>query len=201
MSHAATINFSHDGSQRSSPNFERPNTTNTSNSLSLPSTSANHARRANTSVERPVPPYSQTDAHPAFDFNAYMRDLDPGTIYVIEELRSNPSQLIARAQKHGVDHLQRRYQTQRQEQPDPFHGHGSLIIKHCPCLTSCRPGTSHAIQVKLYQDTDAFIKTTLIPFVSVQSSISGAFGSLSPRPTRCWSQAMDPRPRVCCSRS
>jgi hypothetical protein len=185
------MNLSSDISGRSSLNFERPNTPNTSTSLSLPSISANHARLANSSVERPVPPYSQTDNRPAFDFHAYLRDIDPGTIYVVEELRFNPSQLITRARKHGIDHLQRWYQTQRLVQPDPFHGHRSLIIKHCPCLTSCHPGTSHALQVKLYEDNVAFIKTPLIPFVPVQSSVSGAFRSVSTRPTRCWSQAMD----------
>lgn len=191
MSHPSTMNVSNDVSLRSSLNFERPNTPNTSISLSLPSTSANHARLANTSVERPVPPYSQTDTRPAFDFHAYLRDLDPGAIYVVEDLRSNPSQLITRARKHGIDPLQRWYQTQRGAQPEPFRGHRSLIIKHCPSLTSCHPETSHAVQVKLYEDNFTFIETPLIPFVPVQSSVSGAFRSISTRPTRCWSQAMD----------
>ncbi|KEF58791.1 uncharacterized protein A1O9_03634 [Exophiala aquamarina CBS 119918] len=127
---------SHEDSRRSNLNFEPQNTPDTSNSVFLPSASA----------ERPVPTYTQIDSHPRLDFEAYLRCLDPGTIYLVEVLRSNPSQVIARARKHGIYHLQRCYQGQRGAPVDRFEEHQSLIIKHCPGLTCYPPGPNHAVE-------------------------------------------------------
>jgi len=126
-------------SRQSSLNFEPQNTPNTSNSVSLPADQA----------VPPLPTYTQNGIQPRFDFEAYLRELDPGTIYLIELLRSDQSQVIARARKHGVDHLQRSY-TQHGVPLDRFEGHQSLIIKHRPDRILHPPGPYHNFQVMLH---------------------------------------------------
>lgn len=173
MSHPAAMTVSNEDSRHSSLNFEPQNPPNTSNSVSLPSASA----------ARPVPTYTGNDTQPRFDFEAYLRDLDPGTIYLVEVLRSDPAQVIARARKHGIDHLQRCYQSQRGAPLDRFEGHESLIIKHCPGLTWYPPGPNHAVQVKSYA-VKLVRQNTSDLTLSVQSSGNGTVRHESTRPSR-----------------